>query len=32
MVAIGVLFVTGHWQRLFIPLQRRFVRIGWPPI
>lgn len=32
MVAIGVLFVTGHWQRLFIPLQRRFVRFGWPPI
>lgn len=32
MVAIGILFVTGHWQRLFIPLQRRFVRFGWPPI
>ena len=32
MVAIGVLFVTGQWQRLFIPLQRRFVRFGWPPI
>jgi cytochrome c-type biogenesis protein len=32
LVAIGVLFVTGQWQRLFIPLQLRFVRLGWPPI
>jgi cytochrome c-type biogenesis protein len=32
LVAIGVLFVTGQWQRLFIPLQRSFARWGWPPI
>lgn len=32
LVGIGVLFVTGEWQRLFIPLQRRFARWGWPPI
>ena len=32
LVGIGMLFVTGEWQRLFIPLQRRFARWGWPPI
>jgi cytochrome c-type biogenesis protein len=32
LVGIGVLFVTGEWQRLFIPLQQRFARWGWPPI
>lgn len=32
MVAVGVLFVSGDWQRLFRPLQREFARFGWPPI
>lgn len=32
LVAIGLLFITGEWQRLFIPLQSRFARWGWPPI
>ncbi|MDP8991648.1 MAG: cytochrome c biogenesis protein CcdA [Actinomycetota bacterium] len=32
LVAVGVLFVTGTWQRLFIPLQRWFARLGWPPV
>ena len=32
LVGIGLLFVTGQWQRLFIPLQQRFARWGWPPI
>jgi cytochrome c-type biogenesis protein len=32
MVGVGVLFVTGAWQALFIPLQRAFARLGWPPI
>ena len=32
MVIVGVLFVTGRWKALFIPLQRYFARFGWPPI
>lgn len=32
MVAVGVLFVTGAWRSLFIPLQSAFARFGWPPI
>lgn len=32
LVGIGVLFVTGAWRTFFIPLQRAFARLGWPPI
>lgn len=32
MVTVGVLFVSGVWRTLFIPLQARFARLGWPPI
>ena len=32
LVAVGVLFVTGEWRRLFVPLQRYFARWGWPPV
>jgi cytochrome c-type biogenesis protein len=32
LVGVGVLFVTGTWLRLFIPLQREFARLGWPPV
>lgn len=32
MVGVGVLFVTGVWRTLFIPLQARFAQLGWPPI
>lgn len=32
LVGVGVLFVTGRWQLFFIPLQRRFAGLGWPPI
>jgi hypothetical protein len=32
LVGVGVLFVTGAWQTFFIPLQRAFSRLGWPPI
>lgn len=32
LVAVGVLFVTGEWKTLFIPLQERFARLGWPPL
>ncbi len=32
LVAVGVLFLTGEWRRLFIPLQREFARLGWPPV
>lgn len=32
LVGVGVLFVTGAWRSFFIPLQRTFARLGWPPI
>ena len=32
MVMVGLLFVTGRWRALFLPLQRYFARFGWPPI
>ena len=32
LICIGVLFVTGAWQRLFVPLQSQFVKLGWPPL
>lgn len=32
LVGVGVLFVSGAWQTFFIPLQRAFARLGWPPI
>lgn len=32
LVAVGVLFVSGAWRSFFIPLQRSFAELGWPPI
>ncbi len=32
LVGVGVLFVSGAWQSLFVPLQRSFARLGWPPV
>ncbi len=32
LVAVGVLFVTGVWKTLFVPLQARFAQFGWPPL
>jgi cytochrome c-type biogenesis protein len=32
LVAVGALFVSGAWQSLFLPLQRSFARLGWPPV
>jgi cytochrome c-type biogenesis protein len=32
LVAVGVFFVSGRWDNLFRPLQRRFAELGWPPI
>ena len=32
LVEIGLLFVTGQWQGLFLPLQRWFAELGWPPV
>lgn len=32
LVGMGVLLITGYWQRLFTPLIRWFARHGWPPI
>jgi hypothetical protein len=32
MVGVGLLFVTGEWQDLFLPLQRWFAELEWPPV
>jgi cytochrome c-type biogenesis protein len=32
LVGVGLLFVTGRWQDLFLPLQRWFARLEWPPV
>jgi cytochrome c-type biogenesis protein len=32
LIAVGILFVSGVWKTLFIPLQVRFARLGWPPL
>lgn len=32
LVVVGLMFATGAWRALFIPLQRVFARLGWPPI
>jgi len=32
LMAVGVLFVSGAWRSLFLPLQRSFAEWGWPPI
>lgn len=32
LVGVGVLFVSGAWRSLFLPLQRWFAEFGWPPI
>jgi cytochrome c-type biogenesis protein len=32
MVAVGTLFATGRWERVFAPLQTWFARFNWPPI
>ncbi len=31
LVAVGLLFASGGWRTLFLPLQRDFARLGWPP-
>lgn len=32
LVVVGIGYVTGTWQGLFLPAQRWFARYGWPPI
>lgn len=32
LVGVGVLFVSGAWRSFFLPLQRTFAELGWPPI
>ena len=32
LVIVGILFVTGLWQQIFVPLQRTFSRLNWPPV
>ena len=32
LVVVGILFVSGVWREIFLPLQRRFAELGWPPV
>lgn len=32
MIAVGAAFITGAWDRIFLPAQTWFARFGWPPI
>lgn len=32
LIGVGVLFVTGAWRTLFVPLQSQFAKLGWPPL
>lgn len=32
MVGVGILFVTGAWRSVFVPLQRMFSQLNWPPV
>lgn len=32
LIGVGALFLSGAWRTFFIPLQRAFARLGWPPI
>jgi cytochrome c-type biogenesis protein len=32
LVGVGVLFLSGEWRHIFLPLQRSFARLGWPPV
>lgn len=31
LVGVGILLVSGPWRTFFIPLQRYFAKLGWPP-
>lgn len=32
MIAVGTAFLTGAWDRAFLPFQTWYARYGWPPI
>lgn len=32
LLVVGVLFVTGAWRTLLVPLQVKFAQLGWPPL
>lgn len=32
LISVGVLYVSGAWRSFFLPLQRTFAQLGWPPI
>lgn len=32
LVLVGIGYLSGTWNQLFIPLQRWFAQTGWPPI
>lgn len=32
MIAVGMAFITGAWDRVLLPVQTWFARYGWPPI
>ncbi len=32
LVGVGLAYIAGWWQLLFVPLQRALSRTGWPPL
>ena len=32
LVGVGLLFVSGAWRSIFLPLQRWFAQLNWPPV
>jgi cytochrome c-type biogenesis protein len=32
LVGVGVLFVTGAWRALLLPVRANFAHFGWPPL
>lgn len=32
MIGMGALFISGQWEELFLPIQRVFTRLEWPPV
>jgi cytochrome c-type biogenesis protein len=32
LVGVGLAYIAGWWQVLFVPLQRVLSRTGWPPL
>lgn len=32
LLIVGLMFTVGAWRAIFIPLQRTFTQLGWPPL